>query len=201
MSALEQLAVSQPLARQILKRKRLRNQVERLEAISASIRNGRIYPLFNQISRAGLTTTRPNMFVSEGLPELSLCFERGMRDLFADPLRSLRMLGEITKEPNLQRARIRKLNDRADTMENPSYCAFDQYDLLLRLAIGQSDAELSKRFIIERLRIASIRDYMGKKYKRMFEWLAKFRCRALDRGLPTVMAPDRRGPNRASRLR
>jgi hypothetical protein len=178
MSALEQLAIREPLARQVLNFKRLRNRVDRLEAISASIRNGRIYPLFNQISRTGLTTSRPNLLASEGLPELKSCFERGVRDLFADPLRSLRMLSEITKEPKLQRATIRKFNDRADTMENLSYRALDQDDLLLRLAIGQSDAELSRTFTIERLKMASIRNYLGKKYKRMFQWLTKFRCRA-----------------------
>src|SRR5262249_17872151 len=145
MSILEHLAVSEPLARQILNFRRLRNRVDRLEALSASVRNGRIYPLFNQISRTGLTTSRPNLFVSEGLLELKSSFERGVRDLFADPAQSLRTLGEITKEPGLQTARIKKFNGRADTTENPSYCALDQDDLLLRLAIGQSDAELSRR--------------------------------------------------------
>jgi hypothetical protein len=175
---LEHLAVSDPLARQILNFRRLRNQVGRLEAISASVRNGRLYALFNQISsRTGLTTSRPNL-----LPELKSSFERGVQDLFADPAQSLRTLGEITKDPNLQRARIKKYNGRAHTMEAPSCCALDQDDLLLRLAIGQSDAELGRGFTIERLKMASIRNHLEKKYKRMFQWLTKFRCMALDHG-------------------
>jgi DNA polymerase I len=48
VSTLEHLAVSEPLARQMLNFRRLRNRGGRLEAISASVRNGRIYPLFNQ---------------------------------------------------------------------------------------------------------------------------------------------------------
>jgi hypothetical protein len=140
-----------------------------------------MYPLFNQISsRTGLTTSRPNLFVSEGLPELKSSFERGVQELFADPAQSVRTLGESTKDPSLQRARIKKFNGRADTMENP--CALDQDDLLLRLAIGQSDAELSRRFIIERLKMASIRNQLEKKYERMFQWLTKFRCMALEHG-------------------
>jgi hypothetical protein len=178
VSTLEHLAVSDPLARQILNFRRLRNQVGRLEAISASVRNGRLYALFNQISsRTGLTTSRPNL-----LPELKSSFERGVQDLFADPAQSLRTLGEITKDPNLQRARIKKYNGRAHTMEAPSCCALDQDDLLLRLAIGQSDAELGRGFTIERLKMASIRNHLEKKYKRMFQWLTKFRCMALDHG-------------------
>ena len=182
-STLEHLAVSEPLARKILNFRRLRNRAGRLDAISASVRHGRIYPLFNQISsRTGLTKSQPNLFVSEWLPELMSCFERGVRDLFADPAQSLRTLGEITKDPGLLRAEIKKFNGRAYSMENPSYCALDQDDLLLRLAIGQSDAELSRRFIIERLKMESIRNHLEKKYNRMFQWLTKFRCMALDHG-------------------
>jgi DNA polymerase I-like protein with 3'-5' exonuclease and polymerase domains len=180
MAILERLAESTALAWQILTFKRLRSRVHRLEVIAASVRNGRIYPLFNQISRTGLTTSQPNLFGSEGLPELKTSFERGVRDLFADPAQSLRTLAEITKEPGLQRARIKKFSGRADRMGYPSFGALDQDDLLLRLAIGQSDAELSRRFIIDRLKMASTRNHLQKKYKRMFQWLAKFRCMALD---------------------
>ena len=96
-STLEHLAVSE-LARKILNFRRLRNRAGRLDAISASIRHGRIYPLFNQISsRTGLTKSQPNLFVSEWLPELMSCFERGVRDLFADPAQSLRTLAEETR--------------------------------------------------------------------------------------------------------
>ena len=54
VSALEHLAIVEPIARLIVKVKRLRGQVVRLEIVAAA-RNGKIYPLFNQItSRTGL---------------------------------------------------------------------------------------------------------------------------------------------------
>jgi len=50
VSSLEHLAIVEPVARLIVEVKRLRSRIVRLESISAEARDGKIYPLFNQIN-------------------------------------------------------------------------------------------------------------------------------------------------------
>jgi hypothetical protein len=49
-------------------------------------------------------------------------------------------------------------------------------DFLLCLAFGLSDAKVSKRFLIDPLRAATIRHDLEKRYRVMFRWLNAF-CR------------------------
>jgi DNA polymerase-1 len=180
---LEQLAASEPLAKQIVKFRRLRNRLARLECITASVCRGRIYPLFNQISsRSGIITSRPGLFGSEDSLELMSSFNRGVRDLFTDPQRSLQTLAEVTKDPILRRVTTRdSVGDPGETM-HPLIQTLDHDDLLLRLAIGQSDTEIDRRFMIGRSGISAVRRVLEKRYQVMFEWLNTFRRLARENG-------------------
>lgn len=77
VSALEHLAIVEPVARLVVEVKRLRGRVAQLESVSAAARDGKIYPLFNQIkSRAGLVATSgASLFDIEGPLELRSCFD------------------------------------------------------------------------------------------------------------------------------
>ena len=91
MSAVEHLAIVEPIARRIVEVKRLRGRIVRLESIAAAARSGKIYPLFNQIkSRTGVVATNgPSLFDIEGPSELKSCFDARVRDLFVDAKTSL----------------------------------------------------------------------------------------------------------------
>jgi DNA polymerase I len=177
VSALEHLAIVEPVARLILETKRLRSRVARLESISTAVRDGKIYLLFNLIkSRAGLVVTSgPSVFDIEGLSGLKSCFDGRVRDLFIDEKASLRILAEVTKDPVLIKMRASK--SRVDLLiaKHPLMQELDPNELLLRLAVGQSDTALSKRFLVDRLKIATMRHVLEKRYQTMFQWLNDFR--------------------------
>jgi hypothetical protein len=178
---LEQIAANVPLARHIVDLKRIHGRIARLESLYANVRNGRVYPLFNQISsRAGLVTGRPNVFGSEGLPELKSSFERKAREFFTDPAKSLETLGRITKDPLLQRSTTD--GPRRRSRKTSLLAGVEQDDLLLRLAIGQSDSELARRFMTERSAISRVRYDLEMEHRKMFRWLKKNRFKALDNG-------------------
>lgn len=176
-SSLEHLAIAEPVARLIVKFKRLRSQVARLESVSASVRDGKIYPLFNQIKfRTDMVgTSRPSVFDIEGLSDLKSCFHGCVRDLFVDPQKSLHILSKVTKDPVL--INVRRSKSKVDPVmaKHPLMQELDPDELLLRLAIGQSDTVLSKRFLIDRLNITTMRHDLEKRYRIMFQWLNSFR--------------------------
>ena len=177
VSALEHLAIVEPVVRLIVEVKRLRSQVVRLESISAAARDGKIYPLFNQIkSRTGLVATSgPSMFDIEGLSELKSCFDGRVRDLFVDAKASLHTLAEVTKDPVLTKVRASKSKVDLVIAKHPLMQDLDPDELLLRVAVGQSDTALSKRFLVDRLKIATMRHVLEKRYQTMFQWLNGFR--------------------------
>ena len=177
VSALEHLAIVEPVARLVVEVKRLRSRVARLESISAAARDGKIYPLFNQIkSRTGLVATSgPSLFDIEGPSELKSCFDGRVRDLFVDPRKSLHILAEVTKDPVLIKVRASKTKVDPVMAKHPLMQKIDPDELLLRLAVGQSDTVLSKRFLVDRLKIGTMRHDLEKRYQTMFQWLNGFR--------------------------
>jgi DNA polymerase I-like protein with 3'-5' exonuclease and polymerase domains len=186
VSTLEQLAAREPLARYIVYLKRLRSRIGRLETVYANVRNGSVYPLFNQISsRVGVVTGRPNVFGTEGLPELKSSFDRKASDLFADSAKSLKTLAQITDEPLLQKAITKRSKCLVKNTKLPSTSVADQVELLLRLAIGQSDSKLARRFMVDGLSITGMRHDLERRYSKMFQWLNRFRSETLGNGYAT----------------
>ena len=61
----------------------------------------------------------------------------------------------------------------------------DYEDLLLSLAVGQSDATLSKVFLVDRVKAAEIRHNLEKTYQTMFQWLENYRRKAQANGFAT----------------
>jgi DNA polymerase I-like protein with 3'-5' exonuclease and polymerase domains len=171
------LAIIEPVARLIVKVKRLRSRAVRLESISTAARNGKIYPLFNQIkSRTGVVATNgPSLFDIEGPSELKSCFDGRVRDLFVDAKTSLHILAEVTKDPVL--TKVGKSKSKVDPViaKHPLMQELDPDELLLRLAVGQSDTASSKRFLVDRSKIATMRHDLEKRYQAMFQWLNSFR--------------------------
>jgi len=177
VSALEHLAIIEPVARHIVEVRRLRSRAVRLESISTAARNGKIFPLFNQIkSRTGVVATSgPSLFDIDGSSELKACFDGRVRDLFVDAETSLRILAEITEDPVLIKVRMSKSKVDPVIAKHPLMQELDTDELLLRLAVGQSDTVLSKRFLVDRSKIATMRHDLEHRYQTMFQWLHSFR--------------------------
>ena len=88
---------------------------------------------------------------------------------------SLHILTEVTKDSVL--IKVRKSKSKVDPViaKHPLMQELDPDELLLRLAVGQSDTALSKRFLVDRLKIATMQDDLEKRYQTMFHWLNSFR--------------------------
>lgn len=177
LSMLEQLWISNPVVRLIVEFKRLRNQVGRLESVSTAVVDGKIHPLFNQIkSRTGLVvTSAPSLFDTETLAALRPCFRGSVRHLFPDTQRSLDKLAQMTKDSVLLRVRAGKSKVDPVMARHPLIRGLNHDSLLVSLVVGQSDVEISKRFLVERWRVAKVRHDLGKRYQTMFRWLNSFR--------------------------
>ena len=177
LSTLEQLAITEPVARLIVEFKRVRRKVVRLESISDAARGGKIYPLFNQIrSRTGLVATNgPSLFDIEGLRELKSCIDGRVRDLFVDTRRALATLAQLTEDRLLLRATAVNFKDDLIMPKHPWMQELDYHDLLTSHAVGQSDAVLSRRFLVERSKVAAMRHDLERRYQTMFRWLNDFR--------------------------
>src|SRR5262249_47522396 len=104
LTQLEQLAVSEPRVRKIVEYKRLRSQITAVDSISTASSGGRIYPLFSQVrSPAGFVTSiKPSLFDTDGLPELRACLDNCVRDFFFDMQKALDVLVGATQDPRLK---------------------------------------------------------------------------------------------------
>ncbi len=178
LSMLEELATTNPIARSVLQYRRLRTQVSRLESIATATTSGVIHPLFNQIrSRCGLlSTTDPSLFDLPPQLDFESCFDRSVQPLFRNPEQAFERLAKLTKDPVLRRVRASKSRVDPFMARHPFMQGLNCDEFLLSLAVGLSDAKLCKRFLIDRLRAATIRHDLEKRYQIMFRWLNTF-CR------------------------
>ena len=184
LSTLEQLAITEPIARLIVEFKRAGRKVARLESISGAARDGRIYPLFNQIrSRTGLVATNgPSLFDIEGVRELKSCIDGRVRDLFVDTRRSAATLAQLTEDRLLLSAMAVDFKDNPVMAKHPWMQELDYHDLLTSQAVDQPGAVVSGRFLVERSKIAAMRHDLESAYPTMFRWLDDFRRMARTRG-------------------
>lgn len=176
ISTLEKLAITEPIARLIVKFKRVQKKAVRLESISGAARDGKVYPLFNQIrSRTGrVVTNGPSLFDIEGPRELKSCVDGRVHDFFMDTRKALATLAQLTQDPVLLRAVAAKFKADPVMAEHPWMQDFDCRDLLTSHAVGQSDAVLSRRFLVECSKIAAVRHDLERRYQTTFRWLNDF---------------------------
>ena len=188
MAILEQMAISDPIMRLVIQYKRLRRRISGLESISASVTDGKIYPLFSQIkSRAGLlTTVKPSLFENDTLPELKSCFDSGVRDYFRDRQRALDTLSQVTHDTALSERQTCKSNADVFTTDQVGMQNLDHEECLLSLAVGHSDSQLSKMFLMDRPKVDMMRHDFTKRYSTMFRWLDNYRRKAQANGYSAI---------------
>lgn len=183
---LEELGISYPDVQIIVEYKRLRKRLKRIESIAASVKEGKIYPLFNQLrSPYGLTSTAPNLFEDDGSGLLRNCIGPSVRGFFPARGVAIDCLQEASKDSNLQEDRNRRRDSNQFMAQHPVMKSLDQEELLLSVACGMSGPAMSRRFMLERIAIDSICHDLRMRYVKLFEWLAGFREVALKQGYVT----------------
>jgi DNA polymerase-1 len=184
LTQLEQLGGTHCLPRLIVKYRRVQKLVRQLETTCAAVKDGRVFPIFNQIrwTHGSLSSMHPRICEPEGPIEATALIDRAIREQMGDSNRSLDILQRVTGDKVLKRD-LRSCGDRPLFIGGAAAERdLDQKDLLLSVAIGLSDAALSSRFLIDRLTAAGIRQAFEAKYAELFKWLDTYRRDALTRG-------------------
>jgi len=184
LTRLEQLAGTHSLPRLIVKYSRTQQAIRQLEAICKSAKNGKVFPIFSQAKWAHgtLSSTDPRICGPGGPLEATTVMDKIICERMDDPNRSLDILQRVTGDGVLKRNCRGSLDHLCSSGKNAAGRDLDQKDLLLSVVIGLSDAALSKRFLIDRLTAAGIRETVGAKYVKVFKWLDTYRRDAMALG-------------------
>jgi DNA polymerase I-like protein with 3'-5' exonuclease and polymerase domains len=182
LTQLEQLAATDNLARLIVKYRRMQKLIRQLEAICEAVRDGRVYPIFNQVrwAHGGLSSTDPRICEPGGPLDATAVIDRIIRERMDDTNRSLDILQLVTGDKVLRRDR--RCGDPCFVGSDVATRDLDQRDVLLCVASGLSDAALSRRFLIDRPTVAGIRRTLEAKYAELFKWLDVYRIDTLTKG-------------------
>jgi len=176
---LEELAIPYDDVRSVVEYKRLGRQIRRLESIIAAARDGRVFPLFNQVRAPSgrLCSTSPNLFEEDGLDLLRDCFASTVRPFFRDPVAALDLLQDESGDRNLETDRGQG-GGRNHFMEQHALMkSLDHVELLLSVVSGESGPAISRRFMVERMQVDMVCHDLRMRYGKLFEWLDEYRAK------------------------
>jgi DNA polymerase-1 len=179
---LEQLACGHYLPRLIVRYQRARRRAKQLEAVSAQIKRGRLFPLFSQISsdHGCLSWADPPFFQRDAVRYRGAVVDKAMRQRMPNRETALGILERATRDPTLRRDRKKgewPLPDGGAPVDDA-----DAGDVVISLATGDSDAALCQRFLIDPMRAARLRTAAEGRYARLFGWLENYRKDAVAQG-------------------
>ena len=129
-----------------------------------------------------LSSAGPRICDPDGPLETTAVIDKTIRKQMTDPNRSLTMLQRTSGDMVLKRNLSRGFDYPRTVEEYAAEQGLDQGDLLLSVAIGLSDAALSRRFLFDRRTAACIRRTLEVKYKKLFRWLDNYRREAMSQG-------------------
>jgi len=179
---LEQLACGHSVPRLIVKYQRARRRVKQLETVSAQIKDGRLFPLFSQISsdHGGLSWADPPLSERDAVRYRGAVVDKTIRQRMPNRETALEILERATRDPTLRRDRkkgVWPLPDGGAPVDDA-----DAGDLVISLATGVSDAALCQRFLIDPMRAARLRTAAEARYAQLFGWLENYRKDAVAQG-------------------
>ena len=184
LAQLQQLAGTDNVARLIVKYRRAQKRARELDVICAAVKDGRVFPSFSQVrwAHGSLSSMHPRICDPGGPLDPPMVIDRTIREYMDDPIRALDILQRVTRDDVFRK-------DWREGGDHPSFIGkgrtgqdLDQKDLVLSVAIGASDSELSNRFLIDRLTVAGIRQAVEAKYAKLFKWLDIYRKDTLTQG-------------------
>ncbi|OGQ80308.1 MAG: hypothetical protein A3F90_10725 [Deltaproteobacteria bacterium RIFCSPLOWO2_12_FULL_60_19] len=178
--ALERAACSHPIAKSVARYKRLRKELRIVDSVAAAVREGRVYPLFSQV-RTGynmLTSENPSIFDGVADNSLKSCFRGCLPGFFRDRRKAIGRLRELTGEYDSEKAAFAQSAGEIRRV----IAEVGSEELLLSLAVGVSDTQLSKEYLIDRLTASQVRHEFQVTYPRVFEWASRYRNECVARG-------------------
>jgi DNA polymerase I-like protein with 3'-5' exonuclease and polymerase domains len=172
---LETLAGTSETVRRLVQYRRERNVLRRIEELIEQSQDGKVHPVFSQISsRYGQVTARqPNLFATNILRE---AVDDSVWHLYPDTKRSLKALVTLSKDEGLS-------TDLVDGYPAEFSCLGETVgDFLLSLAVGTSNSKLSRRFLLEQSIVADLQHRMRIRYRNVFRWVEATQMNAVKCG-------------------
>jgi DNA polymerase I-like protein with 3'-5' exonuclease and polymerase domains len=173
---LEQLAQSSDLPRAIVQYGRIRKRVKHLEAICKGHKDGKVFPLFNQLKAPyGLISSAdPRLFDPNVGLYAGAVLDKDIRQHIPDENRSLDILLSLTGDSAFEKDWRERKRDFIGGEGFP-LAGIDNADVLISVAIGLSNAALCKRYLIDARMAMALRNHLTDRYSRLFEWLDEYR--------------------------
>jgi hypothetical protein len=167
---LEQLAQSSDLPRAIVQYGRIRKRVKHMEAICKGQKDGKVFPLFNQLKAPYgiISSADPRLFDPIVGLHPGAVLDKDIRQRIPDENRSLDILLSLTEDPVFEKDRRERKRDFIGGEGFP-LAGIDHADVLISVAIGLSNAALCKRYLIDARRAMALRDHVTDRYSRLFE--------------------------------
>ena len=174
LSLLEQLAINNPIVQLIVKYKRSRKSLRLIESILKSVRDSRIFPVFNQVSSSygQLFSKKPNIFEYNGAHDIGDCFDEFFELYFRSKSRSMAIIEDISNDHNLKKDRCSNWNELKKL--EPLFENIIPEEFILSVVSGQSDFKLSQVFLIDHLTISTAKHNIEKRYSILFDWHDNF---------------------------
>ena len=182
-SQLEQLAQGSDLAREIVEYGRVQKEVRQLDAICKSAKKGKIFPLFSQVKAAHgtISSADPRIIDPLGAVPTEALLDEAIRQMMPNEGRALDVLQALSKDLALQSDR-RTGKTRFIGGEKSSIVGLSHSTVLISLAIGVSNANLCKQFLIDSRRASAIREQVTARYATLFAWLDSYRKTVISAG-------------------
>ena len=178
------LAISHRDVQAIVKYKRLRKQLKRIESIAAAAKGNKVYPLFNQVrsSSGRLSSSEPNLFDEDGLGAVRACIGPALRGFFPNRQKALDCLEAESKDVHLKSDRSGQRGGNKFMAKHDTMKGLDHDEFLLSVVCGESGPAISRRFMLERMEVDSACHDLRMRYGRLSQWLLEFRAEAAKRG-------------------
>jgi DNA polymerase I-like protein with 3'-5' exonuclease and polymerase domains len=183
----EELAILHRDIELLVQYKRLRKELQHVEAVAASVNGNRVYPLFNQIrSPSGrLSSSDPDLFGDDGLNSMKACFSPTLQGVFPDPGNALDCLEAESKDEYLKSDRSGQRGGNEFMAKHATMKRLNRDEFLLSVLCGESGPAMSRRFTLERIEVDSACHDLKVRYTKLFEWVSAFREDAAKRGYAT----------------
>ena len=110
-----------------------------------------------------------------------MVLDKGIRECIPDESRALDTLQELAGDRTLGKDRRASKNEFIGG-EQPALVGLSHKEVLVSLAIGTSNAALSKRFLIDARRANDLREGVTGRYPKLFTWIEEYRRNIVSSG-------------------
>jgi len=163
----------------------LQKQIKELETVCDAATGGKVFPLFSQVKSAhgSISCCDPRIFGLRGDVPASAVLDRDLRQFIPNQDKALDILQSLTGD----RALKKDLREKGKFIigDDPVLAGLDHADVLISIAIGLSTAALCKRFLIDVRRASILREFIARRYTKLFDWLDQYRKKVISAGFAT----------------